>query len=150
MSVAQELPIGPEPQMQELRKALRLHGGTLWGVAQEGRKAPGSGGRGERVDGGGPSGGTSPVGRQLEHMRRARALLELQRPKAALVEAQRALSLGPTDADALQLLGLCLVRLGDLAGARQASAVRRRACAERASWALSAGLYARRAWWPGR
>lgn len=97
-----------------------MHGGTLWGVSQEGRKAPGSGGSGERGDGGGPLGGTSPVGRQLEHMRRARALLELQRPKAALVEAQRALSLGPTDADALQLLGLCLVRLGDLAGARQA------------------------------
>src|SRR5690349_12382831 len=51
---------------------------------------------------------------------RARALLDLSRPGAAARETARALALSPQDPAALQLHGLCLLRAGDLSGARSA------------------------------
>ena len=85
----------------------------------------------ERDRGGGESAGDA-LRRSLE---RARGLLELGRPQAALAEVQRALSAGAgagaggaaaswgsggPPAEALQLIGLCLIRLGDPQAARQA------------------------------
>ena len=60
-------------------------------------------------------------------LERARGLLELGRPRAALIELHKALSAGGEGAsgggalaEALQLIGLCQLRLGDLQAARQA------------------------------
>lgn len=60
-------------------------------------------------------------------LERARGLLELGRPRAALIELHKALSAGGEGAsgggamaEALQLIGLCQLRLGDLPAARQA------------------------------
>ena len=49
--------------------------------------------------------------------RRARVLLDLGRPAEALVEARRALALSPLDPDALEIEGLCHLRLSDLPAA---------------------------------
>lgn len=60
-------------------------------------------------------------------LERARGLLELGRPRAALIELHKGLSGGGEGAsgggamaEALQLIGLCQLRLGDLKAARQA------------------------------
>jgi Flp pilus assembly protein TadD len=62
-------------------------------------------------------------------LERARGLLELGRPRAALGELHKAVAAGGAGgaggsggppAEALQLIGLCHLRLGDLAAARQA------------------------------
>lgn len=49
---------------------------------------------------------------------RARALLDLGRPRAAAREVLRALAQDPRDGEALQLYGLCLIRAGDVKEAR--------------------------------
>ena len=100
-----------------------------------GRPPPGSppgshGGDGGRTQGGPGSGSGSGSGPGLGAREardfariareRARALLELGRPKAALTEAQRALSADPRSAESLQLYGLCLLRLADLPAACKA------------------------------
>lgn len=53
-------------------------------------------------------------------MARARALLDLGRARAAAREVQQALAQDPGHAEALQLYGLCLLRAGDFADAREA------------------------------
>lgn len=81
------------------------------------------------MQGGGAGSGANPGEAMARALERARGLLELGRPQAALTEVQRALSAagahgpgtsGGPPAEALQLIGLCLIRLGDPAAARQA------------------------------
>ncbi len=68
----------------------------------------------------GPNGHV-PAGRNFckLQLQRARALIDLGRPQAALLEVEKALTETPSNPDALQLHGLCLLHLGQLQAAQQ-------------------------------
>lgn len=69
----------------------------------------GTGGAGHSGGGGGkPTGGTDFA---RQHLQRARALLDLGREQAALLETEKALAASPNNAEALQLRGLCLLHM---------------------------------------
>ena len=74
-----------------------------------------SGGTGSKDSGSGGSGsGPRQPGKPdfaRQHIERARALLDLGREQAALLEAEKALSASPNQPEALQLHGLCLLHL---------------------------------------
>lgn len=69
------------------------------------------GGAGSSSGGGGGKRPASPSDFARQHLQRARALLDLGREQAALLEAEKALSAAPSSAEALQLRGLCLLHL---------------------------------------
>lgn len=86
-------------------------------VAAAGSSGGGSSGTGGKAGGSGSGGAGGPPPRAAEHefarvhLQRARALLDLGREQAALLEAEKALSAAPQSADALQLHGLCLLHM---------------------------------------
>lgn len=86
------------------------------GQAGAGGGGAGSGGGSGSSSGSGSGNGggkrpTAPTDFARQHLQRARALLDLGREQAALLEAEKALSAAPSSAEALQLRGLCLLHL---------------------------------------
>lgn len=73
----------------------------------------GDGGSGSSAGGSGGAGKRPPATNDFarQQLQRARALLDLGREQAALLEAEKALSASPQNAEALQLHGLCLLHL---------------------------------------